>query len=371
MNRLGIFVFYDAEGRVDNYVDYLLRQISDYLERLIIIVNGIVNDNGLRILENHTDLIIQRENIGLDGGAYKDFFCQYTGEYNIDIQEFDEIILMNDTFFGPLYSLNTVLNTIESTNVDFWGISRHPGGFFGEIPFPEHIQAYFLAISKSMFLSDAFVAFWKEMSYPNNHFEAVNQFEIRFTKYFSDYGYTYTTWLDQAGYIPEQYENVCCSSNMMKLISLYQMPILKKKILYWTNYEKIMNVYNYIESNTDFPIRCLYENLYRQYALGNTGGLYNFFGLNSFYESHKRVYIYGAGKRGMEMLHYFGRNKWKVDGIIVTTKNGMMPGVIELHDLTFKPGDGIVLAMNLKKSRTEVVDLLEGKVDYFIGDFEG
>ena len=44
MKRLGIFVFYDAQGRVDRYVGYLLKEMTAFLERLIIVCNGCLKE---------------------------------------------------------------------------------------------------------------------------------------------------------------------------------------------------------------------------------------------------------------------------------------------------------------------------------------
>ena len=44
--RLGIFLFYDADGVVDDYVTFLLADLRRVLTELIVIVNGVVQDEG-------------------------------------------------------------------------------------------------------------------------------------------------------------------------------------------------------------------------------------------------------------------------------------------------------------------------------------
>lgn len=39
-NRIGIFVFYDASGRLDNYIEVLLKSFQKIFLKLIVLVNG-------------------------------------------------------------------------------------------------------------------------------------------------------------------------------------------------------------------------------------------------------------------------------------------------------------------------------------------
>ena len=40
MKRMGIFIFYDEAGIVDEYIEVLLSSMQDILERLVVIVNA-------------------------------------------------------------------------------------------------------------------------------------------------------------------------------------------------------------------------------------------------------------------------------------------------------------------------------------------
>ena len=44
MRRIGIFVFFDADGIVDRYIPYMLTDLMKNLERLVIVVNGKITD---------------------------------------------------------------------------------------------------------------------------------------------------------------------------------------------------------------------------------------------------------------------------------------------------------------------------------------
>ena len=69
MRRIGIFVFYDGKGTVDEYKFYLLKSLQPFLSDLIIVVNGFIENAGLEKLYEYTEYIYIRENRGNDCGA--------------------------------------------------------------------------------------------------------------------------------------------------------------------------------------------------------------------------------------------------------------------------------------------------------------
>ena len=73
-SRLGIFVFYDVNTVVNDYVIFLLNSITEVVNELIIVVNKGNGLGTLKELSNFTSYLYVRENIGYDGGAYKDVF---------------------------------------------------------------------------------------------------------------------------------------------------------------------------------------------------------------------------------------------------------------------------------------------------------
>ena len=66
--RLGAFLFYDKDGIVGDYIDYLLEKMNEHLDKLIVICNGEVNEEGKDRLKVFATEMIFRENEGFDAG---------------------------------------------------------------------------------------------------------------------------------------------------------------------------------------------------------------------------------------------------------------------------------------------------------------
>lgn len=52
MNRLGIFCFYNDEGIVESYVEYLLESMKKIVTQIIIVINGNITQSSQEILKN-------------------------------------------------------------------------------------------------------------------------------------------------------------------------------------------------------------------------------------------------------------------------------------------------------------------------------
>ncbi len=275
--RLGILVIYDKDGIVDEYVKYLISELNKNLSHLIIVCNGKIQDDEYRLLHSYTDDIYIRDNIGYDATAFKEVLESQYGWSRI--QEYDELLLVNDSFYGPFCPLDNIYKKMQQQDLDFWGITaQYPmENTFGsgyernEIPF--HIQSYFINIKARMLHSDAFYKFWKNMQTINSFSEAVTNFELRFTEYFNLNGFKCDTYVDckvfDSGHIDNNYTTIL--SNSYEMIAKYDCPILKKKC-FTQEYDEILSVsigedlprtLEYIKNKTQYDTGMIWKNLIR------------------------------------------------------------------------------------------------------------
>ena len=69
MKRLGVFVFYDPQGVVDDYVLYLLGAVRSVCTEMVTVCNGKLTDEGRERLSQYSDAVFCRDNQGMDAGA--------------------------------------------------------------------------------------------------------------------------------------------------------------------------------------------------------------------------------------------------------------------------------------------------------------
>lgn len=358
MKRLGIAVFYDYDGVLDLYFEVVLQEISLLCQKLIVVINGNIQEESYNRLKKYTNHIWVRENIGFDAGAYKDVLihCFSMGQE----KQFDELILFNDTFYGPLYPLSDVWKRFENEDVDFWGITRYPGG---EGPsgkkVPTHIQSYFLVIRKRMLHSEAFQIFWSAMRYPKDIGQAILEFEVKFSDHFTKRGFCgkALTDLKKAPYLEKWNKNPYTFYNLEMVRDMY-VPFLKKKILScWDpGYQNALAALKYAEENLNYNAQLIWDHIFRL-GRGIRFPSWSFYvKIEEFYNTHKRVFIYGAGDYGKNLDRYFKYKKWTNSGFIISENPSVyIENIYVYSNMRFEKEDGIIIAMS-KKNMDEVYE---------------
>lgn len=271
--RLGIYFFYDTQGIVDRYVFYFLEGIRPYLSELHIVCNGFVEENALARLDQYASGgVIVRENRGLDVEAYRAAIERIGFER---LGDYDELILMNSTMYGPLIPFAELFETMSARDLDFWGITSHAGVEGNPFPqnglknLPEHIQSYFLAIRKGLLCAPDFQEYWNALPEIKTYADSVSFYECTFTQHFSALGFRWATYTGT-----EQMSQVSPQPIMeipLTLVKEHRCPIVKRRN-FFQDYNVLLNNANgssgsavlaYIRDCLDYDVELIWENLLR------------------------------------------------------------------------------------------------------------
>jgi rhamnosyltransferase len=223
--RIAIYLFYDEHGVVDDYVPVALRAFREQVDTLIVVCNGRPQADGLQRLRDEADRVIVRANVGFDVWGYKEAI-EHVGRERL--AGYDELLLLNYTFYAPIFPLREMFSAMDARECDFWGITAHkecrPNPLTGGEVLPLHIQSHFIAVRQPMLGSDAFWAYWNEMPMIASYLDSIRHHETRFTEHFAALGYAYALYMD-----PDAFRTVhplCLEVDRM--IEL-RCPILKRR----------------------------------------------------------------------------------------------------------------------------------------------
>ncbi len=271
LKRLAIFVMYDKEGIVDDYITFLLRSLKVHISELVIVCNGTVLEEERYKLEQFTHQIIVRENNGFDIMAWRSVILEYL--LHGKLQFYDEVIILNDSFYGPVYSFQDMFQKMDNENIDFWGITRHPESYDAVRGcIPEHIQSFFVAIRKRMFVNADFFSFWDKLDLSNKGLlDAIMEFELRFTEYFSQLGYcwdVYTKTEDLDSPVDNTLNFNPYYLTPLELVKEYKCPIIKKKALIDENLQAVAGeeaerLIEFLQNHTEYDTKLIWDNLIR------------------------------------------------------------------------------------------------------------
>lgn len=199
--RIIFYLLWDARGHVDDYVMYKLERLRPLTEHLFVVVNGELTSEGRTRLEGVADTIWQRPNVGFDVWGYKEALAEFGEER---LAQFDELILMNYTWFGPINPFEPVFERMDAAPVHFWGMTEHgklrPNPFTGKDVLHSHIQSHWIAVRRSMFQSDAWRDYWETMPPIVSYTDSILSHESKFTHHFSEIGFEYEVAFPQRNY---------------------------------------------------------------------------------------------------------------------------------------------------------------------------
>ena len=187
--RLVVYVVYDRRGGVDEYVVHALAGLREHAARILVVVNGRLTPEGRARLEPVSDEVLVRENVGFDIWAHKEAL----DHVGAGVSEFDEVVLTNDTWFGPVRPYGPVFERMDAQDIDFWGMTDHarevPNPFTGKGVLPYHLQSFWIAVRRSMFTSERWARYWRDRPEMPSYFDAVLKHETVFTETFVRNGF--------------------------------------------------------------------------------------------------------------------------------------------------------------------------------------
>jgi len=187
--RLLIYVVYDVRGDVEEYIPYALAHLREHCATIVVVVNGALTELGRSRLEPLADDVVVRENRGYDIWGYK-AGLDAVGEA---IADYDEVLLANDTWFGPVVPFAPMFERMDGSALHFWGMTDHvrvePNPFTQTGYLPYHLQSYWVAVRREMFLSQDWIAYWRDLPQMDTYADAVVKHEGIFTEHFTDLGY--------------------------------------------------------------------------------------------------------------------------------------------------------------------------------------
>jgi len=177
MTRAIIFVHYDRDNVIDDYVYYYLKELQKNASHLIFVSTAQLLEKDMNSLSHYCDKVIIRENLGYDFMSYK------TGLNSFDYEAYDEVVICNDSVYGPLYPLKHIFEDMDSHPCDVWGITDNTDFYY-------HLQSYFIVFKKNVIKSSAFKSFWEQVKVLNDKDDIIQKYEIGLTKVLLDNGFS-------------------------------------------------------------------------------------------------------------------------------------------------------------------------------------
>jgi lipopolysaccharide biosynthesis protein len=174
--RALIFAHVDPQDRIDDYVVFLVGALKRIAQHVVFVSTAKPSRGEIEKLNGIADRVIVRENIGYDFMSWK------TGLADLPLENFDELVLCNDSAYGPLWPIEDAFDEMGKSNCDFWGLTANRSKGL-------HLQSYFIVFRKSVLSSDAFKRFWNDVGVQGSKHKIIRKYEVGLTSHFVKHGF--------------------------------------------------------------------------------------------------------------------------------------------------------------------------------------
>ena len=367
MKRLCIYVTYDSENIVDDYIAYMLKELHTVSDRIVVVCNYKYIAKGMENVQPYADTILYRENKGYDGGAYKEALEQIK-----DIESYDEVILSNDTFFGPFISLDEIFQRMEKESCDFWGFNRR------HVPLYDFTASFFVVFRKPAMLAAVRYICGQEFESMDRD-SILKVFEQGISNELKKEGFCMGTYCDIVA--------VDMYRDPDYLIQIMSSPVMKKRCFERGYYveENCRRAMKYIEQETEYDISLIGKTVDRKYGItidqdytdidmlkqDDTRGIY--YGaseeeLGEFLRKNPSLYVYGDGNTAKDFERLYG-DRVNILGHIVS-KGFQKKGLVEVSWIEDK-NTPIVVALSKENSREISTQMYEFTNIFYLWRWKG
>ncbi len=276
MKRLCILQVCPLERELKQYVYYLAEKLQEISDSMVIVANGGVKDCDRRSLRKMHLNVYERPDAGFDCGAFKDTLENYLTWKRV--HEYDELILVNDSCYGPIFPLDEMFHEMdtERADLDFWTVTEQPA--FGKMPsceesIPYHVQPYFAVIRKRLLHSPDFSDFWRSLTVPKKYWEAIENYELKFAAFFAGRGYRGGAYVDYTRfYKSDEEKSSYILFDICRLLREERCPFLKRRsfkhsqadILKMNAGETARRALDYVWTYTAYPVELIWEDLVQE-----------------------------------------------------------------------------------------------------------
>ena len=275
--KILFYVHFNKFGGVDEYVIYQLQQMRRVFDTIIFISNSKISAKDKKRFDGLYDNFLQRKNKGYDFAAWRDAMNEFGWDR---VREYDELTIMNDTCFGPLYDFKKIYETMQGKQIDFWGMTLNTAldnlvmdTHGNHIFTPIHIQSYYITFNKSVINSDVFKHFWTHVKDFENVTDVIINYEVTLTDMLFREGFSYDAYYNAVkdwnkevitrsetdvsslseGDMEKYNPGYTCTRPLWLLKRQKNYPFIKTKAITMAT-SQIGDIREFIVKNTEYPV---------------------------------------------------------------------------------------------------------------------
>lgn len=195
MKRYAIFAHYDVSGFVHDYVFFYLNELKQVSDAIIFVSDGTIKPQDKEKLSKYVNIISDEKHGEYDWGSYKKGYLAIKDK----LTDKDELIFCNDSVFGPLTPFKQIFDKMKMQKADVWGINTASEKF---------LMSFFLVIRSTVFLTDYFHNFMKNIKKEATKKDVVEKYEKGFSELIYRNGHKISSYFTPSDIINHKFDDI-------------------------------------------------------------------------------------------------------------------------------------------------------------------
>jgi glycosyltransferase involved in cell wall biosynthesis len=175
--RACLFVHFDPDDRIDPYVVHYLSALKRSGVDPILISSSELDAAAVAEVEPILAGTVCRQNLGRDFSGWAlalELFPQ--------LLNCDEVIIANDSVYGPVGDLGTLFGRMQAVPWDVWGVAE-------SLEIERHFQSWFVCFRQAALRSETFRSFWGGVLPLNDKTAIIENYEVPIARMFKSQGF--------------------------------------------------------------------------------------------------------------------------------------------------------------------------------------
>lgn len=231
--RTVVFASYFGNGHIPPTTLVYLRALAKLVDNIVFVADCLVFQDELNKLEGLVCYAKATRHKEYDFGSYKRGYEYLIKEGLLDCTE--ELFLVNDSCYAPVFPLEEAFSAMESSDCDFWGMTAYD--YIRE----RHIQSFFLAFKRKEIIKDILWQFLSRVGACSERWQVIIRYEIKLTRFIEEHGYRFET------YMPLNAISGAPVKRPLTCLKKFRLPLVKVKAIAGDSLEPIGEVMELIE----------------------------------------------------------------------------------------------------------------------------
>lgn len=229
--RVAIFAAHSGSGRIREANLVYLRGLKEVVDEIVYVDSAGIFPEEIEKLGGLVRFAVFEEHDEYDFGSYNRGYKLAEKRGLLGKDRCDELVVCNDSCYGPVVPFSIAFRDMEPRKCDFWGLTAYEG--FGH----EHIQSYFFVFRRRVLDGRELGDFLAKVKREISREHVIFRYETQLTHCLQDAGYSADTLVPWNWYRSERGKRIFPPAMPVTIVKRWHVPLVKVKTVAGENDE--------------------------------------------------------------------------------------------------------------------------------------